>query len=187
MSVGRICMREVHLAQPGESVFEAARRMRARGVGTLVILDGSAKPVGMVTDRDLALRVVAVAGDARATTVGEVMTEHPRTVSESAPIEAALSLMRSGSCRHLPVVNEDGNLVGIVSLDDILPLLAEEFGLIGGLLEREAPRRAHPARERRESRSGIVDLPSDQSREREGMSSRFPLLRRPVARGSNDR
>ena len=139
MSVGRICLREVDIAEAPESAFEAARRMRERRVGTLVIVDDVGKPVGLVTDRDIALRVVAVGGDARAMSVGEVMTENPKTVSERTPIESALSLMRSGSFRRLPVVNEEGRLVGMFSLDDVLGLLAEEFALIGGLLEREAP------------------------------------------------
>jgi CBS domain-containing protein len=137
-----ICLREVDLADPTESVLEAARRMRERRVGTLVIVDDAGKPIGLLTDRDLALRVVAAGGDPRAMSVGEVMTAHPKTASESTPIESALSLMRSGSFRRLPVVNEDGKLVGIVSLDDVLGLLAEEFELIGRLLEREAPHRA---------------------------------------------
>jgi CBS domain-containing protein len=145
MSVGRICLREVDIAEAPESVFEAARRMRERRVGTLVVVDDTGKPVGLVTDRDLALRVVAVGGDPRAMSVGAVMTAYPETVSETAPIESALALMRSGSFRRLPVVNEDGKLVGILSLDDVLGLLAEEFALIAGLLEREAPRSAAQA------------------------------------------
>jgi CBS domain-containing protein len=140
VSVARICLREVDLADAGESVLEAARRMRDRQVGTLVILDDVGRPVGLLTDRDLALRVVAAGGDPRAVSVGDVMTKDPRTVGERTSIEAALSLMRSGSFRRLPIVNDDGKLVGIVSLDDVLGLLAEEFVLIGGLLEREAPR-----------------------------------------------
>jgi CBS domain-containing protein len=142
MSVARICLREVDLAEASESVLEAARRMRERRVGTLVIVDDAGQPVGLLTDRDLALRVVAAGGDPGAISVGDVMTAHPRTVSESTPIESALSLMCSGSFRRLPVINDDGKLVGIVSLDDVLALLAEEFELIGGLLERETPRAA---------------------------------------------
>jgi CBS-domain-containing membrane protein len=65
-----------------------------------------------------------------------------KTVSESTRIESGRSLMRSGSFRRLPVANEDRKLVGIVSLDDVLSLLVEEFVLIGGLLEREAPQAA---------------------------------------------
>jgi CBS domain-containing protein len=141
MSVGRICLREIDLAEPGETVLEAARRMRARRVGTLVVVDDAGKPVGLLTDRDLTLRVVAAGGDPRALSVAEVMTANPKTVSESTPIESALALMRSGAFRRLPVVNEDGKLVGILSLDDARPP-AEEFALIGGLLAREAPRAA---------------------------------------------
>jgi CBS domain-containing protein len=149
MPVGRICLREIDLAEPGESVLEAARRMQERRVGTLVIVDDLGKPLGLLTDRDLALRVVAAGGDPRTTSVGAVMTEHPKTVSESTPIESALSLMRSGAFRRLPVVNDDGKLVGIVTLDDVLGLLAEEFALIGGLLEREAPHAAAPVGSKR--------------------------------------
>jgi CBS domain-containing protein len=146
MSVGRVCLREVDLAEPGESVLEAARRMEERRVGTLVIVDELGRPVGLVTDRDLALRVVAAGGDPRTVLVRDVLTAHPKTVTESTPIESALSLMRSGSFRRLPVVNDDGKLVGILSLDDVFGLLAEEFALIGGLLEREAPRPAQDVR-----------------------------------------
>jgi CBS domain-containing protein len=150
MSVARICVREIDLADATESVLEAARRMEERRVGTLVIVDDAGKPAGLLTDRDLALRVVAVGRDPRATPVGEVMTAQPKTVSEGTPIESALSLMRSGSFRRLPVVNDDGKLVGIVSLDDVLGLLAEEFELIGRLLERAAPRAAVQVGSRRE-------------------------------------
>jgi CBS domain-containing protein len=65
-------------------------------------------------------------------------------VSETTPIETALSLMRSGSFRRVPVVDDDGKLVGIVSLDDALGLLAEEVASIGGLIERQGRRPARP-------------------------------------------
>ena len=140
MSIGRICLREIHLADATEPAAEAACRMRDRSVGTLIVVDRDGRPAGLVTDRDLAIRVVAAGRDAHATTVREVMTEHPKTVDESAPIESALALMRSGGFRRLPVVDGKGALVGVVSIDDILGLLAEEFSLIGGLVRRAAPR-----------------------------------------------
>jgi len=141
MSVGRICLRDVDLADAAECVLDAARRMRDRDVGTLVVLGEAEKPVGLLTDRDLTVRVLAAGRDAVTTRVADVMTPSPRTVSESTPIEAALGLMRSGSFRRLPVVDEAGKLVGILSLDDVLALLAEEFTLVGDLLERETPHR----------------------------------------------
>jgi len=144
MSVGRICLRDVDLAEVGESALDAARRMRERRVGTLLVLNDAERPIGLVTDRDLALRVLAAGRDPATTPVGDVMTPDPRVVSEETRIEDALSLMRSGSVRRLPVVDRQGKLVGILSLDDVLALLAEEFALIGGLLERVTP---HPATE----------------------------------------
>jgi signal-transduction protein with cAMP-binding, CBS, and nucleotidyltransferase domain len=115
--------------------------MAADGVGTLVVLDGDSQPIGILTDRDLVTRVLARGLDPRGTPVDAVMTPHPTTISELAPIESALASMRAGHFRRLPVVNESGRLVGIQSLDDALSLLAEELTIIGGLLEREATQR----------------------------------------------
>jgi CBS domain-containing protein len=140
MTVGRICQREVDLAQATEPVRVAARRMESRNVGSLVVIDEGERPMGILTDRDLVLRVVAEGLDADATLVAQVMTSQPRTVSEDTPIEDALGLMRSASVRRLPVVDRKGRLVGVVSLDDILSLLAEEFEEVGKLLERTSPR-----------------------------------------------
>lgn len=139
MSVGRICVREVDIADPDESVQAAAQRMHARKVGSLVVLNSAREPVGVVTDRDLTVRVVAEARDPTQTTVGQVMTKAPRAVQENLPIEEALRIMRVAQCRRLPVVDAGGRLVGLLSLDDILDLLTEELKEIGGLLERESP------------------------------------------------
>lgn len=139
MSVGKICLRDVLTADREESVRAAGRRMKEHRVGTLVVLDEAQRPIGLVTDRDLALRVVAEGRDADTTTVGTVMTGRPKTIAEGVSIESALAQMTSGSLRRLPVVDEGGKLVGVVSLDDVLALLAEEFALIGRLLERETP------------------------------------------------
>jgi CBS domain-containing protein len=139
MTIGRICQREVDFADPTESVFQAAERMHQRTVGALVILDAKRQPVGIVTDRDLATRAIAGCRDPFTTTVAEVMTCNPKTVVEETAIETALSLMRSGAFRRLPVVDRDNRLVGLVTLDDVLMLLCEEFATIGALLKRETP------------------------------------------------
>lgn len=139
MSAGRICTRYVDLADPDETVQAAARRMLERKVGSLVILDGAKRPVGLVTDRDLVVRVLAVGKGPLETRVDEVMSKDLKTVSEAAPIEQALAVMRSGAFRRLPVVDRDGTLLGLVTLDDILSLLAEEFREIGTLVEQETP------------------------------------------------
>ena len=140
MSVGRICVREVDLVDQSETAWQAAERMHQRAVGTLVVLSDTQEVIGIVTDRDLVERVLAVGRDPNTTMVGDVMTHAPKTVSEDASIESALSLMRNGRFRRLPVVDAQAKLVGLLSLDDVLMLLAEEFTQIGGLLERETPR-----------------------------------------------
>jgi CBS domain-containing protein len=139
MSIGRICIRDVDTAGAQESVLDVARRMRDRQVGTVVVVDEQTRPMGLVTDRDIVTRLVAADRQAARTPVSELMTAMPTTVLQDTSIESALGHMRVGRLRRLPVVNGSGALVGIVTLDDILALLADEFSLIGGLLEREAP------------------------------------------------
>jgi CBS domain-containing protein len=139
MSVGRICTRDVDLAHRDESIQAAAERMHSHNVGTLVVLLPSGEPVGILTDRDVTVRVVAQGKDPYQTTVGEVMTACPRVVKEDTPIESALGLMRTGPFRRIPVVDAEGKLVGLLSLDDILDLLTEEFGYVRELLRRESP------------------------------------------------
>ena len=139
MSVGRICQRVVDSADPTESVFRAAERMHQRTVGALVVLDADRRPIGIVTDRDLTTRVIAGCREPSTTTVAEVMTRNPKTVTEDSAIEEALAVMRSGAFRRVPVVDRDDRLVGLVTLDDVLMLLCEEFTTIGSLLTRETP------------------------------------------------
>ncbi len=139
MSVGSICSRQVDLAEPDESIQMAARRMHDRKVGTLVVLNKEQRPIGLITDRDLAVRGVAEGLDPTQTLVSEVMTRNLRTVSEQASIESALTTMRSGPFRRVVVVDTEGKLAGMLSLDDILELLSDEFRQIGALLHRESP------------------------------------------------
>jgi CBS domain-containing protein len=140
MSVGKICTREVDLAEAEESVQAAAQRMHARNVGTLVVLDSDKRPLGLVTDRDLAVRVLGNSLDSYQTTVGKVMTAFPRTVQETTSIEDALQIMRIEKCRRLPVIDDSGRLIGLLSIDDILELLIWEFREIGRLLDKESPK-----------------------------------------------
>jgi CBS-domain-containing membrane protein len=140
MSVGQICVREVDTADADESVAAAARRMHDRAVGTLVVVDDYARVVGIVTDRDFVSRVLAKGLSPAVTEVGEVMTSAPSTVSEDTSIEDALAMMRSGRFRRVPVVDETNKLQGLITLDDVLMLLAEEFMQVGRILNGETPR-----------------------------------------------
>lgn len=139
MTVGPLCVREVDTTFETEPVQVAAQRMHDRKVGTLVVIDEFQRPIGMLTDRDLAIRVVARGADPFATTVGQIMTRRPRTVLQSSPIESALGVMRAAACRRLPVVDESGRVVGLLNLDDIVDPLAAESSEIGKLLAEESP------------------------------------------------
>ena len=139
MDIGLLCVREVDTLPPQATALDAAKRMRERGVGTLVVVNEQRHPMGLVSDRDLTLRVMARAHDAASTPIVDVMSPMPTTVLDSSSIESALAQMRIGRMRRLPVVNGKGTLVGIVALDDILAVLAREFSLVGGLVEAEAP------------------------------------------------
>jgi len=140
MAVGNICTREVDTIVPDASAYIAAERMLERAVGTLVVVNADCQPIGLVTDRDLVERVLAKGRDSMNTAVGDIMTTDIQTVMEQTPIESALAGMRGGRFRRLPVVNDQRQVIGLISLDDILMFLSGEFQEIGGLLEEETPR-----------------------------------------------
>jgi CBS domain-containing protein len=144
MSVGRICSRNVFLAELRESAQAAAERMQLENVGTLIVLDAARKPIGILTDRDLALRVVAAGLDPRTIRVEQVMSAHPRSVSEGTAIEDAVETMRGLAVRRLPVVDAQQRLVGVVSIDDVLELVAEELGILGKITAWVRPGNALP-------------------------------------------
>jgi CBS domain-containing protein len=163
VSTGRICVREVFLADGDETVDAAARRMQERSVGCLLVLDDRRRPVGIVTDRDLTLRVLAAARDQFSTRVHEVMTRDLRTVEEETPIERTLALMRGWGLRRVPVVDREGRLAGLVTLDDVLALLAEELTVVGETLAKQTPPRRvyqdllqRPSRGRGETHLGYL-------------------------------
>jgi CBS domain-containing protein len=139
MLVRDIGVREVDTTTIEESVQVAGKRMHTRNVGTLVVVNDRDEPIGMLTDRDLALRVVGVGKSPYSTTVGQVMTHHPATLSEEATLESAIATMCAEPCRRLPLVDGAGKLVGLLSLDDVLHLLVSDFSQIGNLLWRESP------------------------------------------------
>lgn len=142
MSVGRICSRVVATATPEETVRVAARRMVRNDVGTLVVVEGGGvtRPVGLVTDRDITIRCVAADLDSDQTPVGTIMSTPVQSVGEHTPIEEAMERMANRAIRRLVVTGDQGFLVGLLSLDDVVRLLAEEAGSIGRLLDAQQPR-----------------------------------------------
>jgi len=142
MNVVDFCARQVDTVLPDESVLVAAERMHQRGVGALVVVNRDLQVIGMVTDRDLAIRVLAKGLDAGETSVLEVMTAEPACVGEICDLERAVAIMRKGKFRRVPVVDPSNCLVGLITLDDLLIHLSEEFKQVGELIRSETPRAA---------------------------------------------
>ena len=143
MAIGEICSREVLFARRDESVAAAARQMRESHVGCLVVADedgGKRVPVGILTDRDITVAVVAPGLDAEVILIGDVMSAELLSVQEDAGIAETVELMRLRGIRRLPVTDADGALVGLIAADDILSLLAEEISGLAGMISREEKR-----------------------------------------------
>ena len=138
MSVSRIATGTVVTAAAQESVVDVARRMDENNVGTVVVLDEDAKPVGIVTDRDIAMRCLAHDHDPLGN-VSVIMSRDVRTIDDSSPIDDALRTMASAVVRRLVLTGEGGRVTGVLSVDDVLLRMARETSLIGELLAREAP------------------------------------------------
>lgn len=145
MAVGEICNREVVIAEKTLSVVDAAQLMRTHHVGDLVVVEeraGRRLPVGIVTDRDIVVEVVAAGVNPDALKVGDIMGPEVATVRESEGLFEALRFMRDKGVRRMPVVDSTGALAGILTLDDLLSLLAEEMTELAKLVSHERQREA---------------------------------------------
>lgn len=140
MPIGDICTREVAVADRAMTILDAAEVMRKQHAGNVVVVeeqDGKRVPVGIVTDRDIVVSVVATKLDASIFTVGDLVMQPLTTCQEDEGILECVRRMRVKGIRRMPVVDSGGSLVGIVTVDDIVQLLAEEMNAIGKLIARE--------------------------------------------------
>jgi CBS domain-containing protein len=140
MPVGELCIRQVVVTPRKTSVLEAAKLMRQYHVGDVVVTDeiaGRRAPVGIVTDRDIVLEVLAQELDATSLSAGDIMSSDLITVREDEGVFQTIQLMRAKGARRAPVVNNEGVLVGIVCVDDLVELLAEELSQLAKLIARE--------------------------------------------------
>lgn len=139
MSLGHICRRDVVTVEPGTTVNEVTRIMEDKNLGSVIVTGGDDK-FGIVTDRDIALRVVNRCLDPARTTVEEIMTQNPvLTLREDMGLFEALEQIRKSAVRRFPVVDVDGRLTGIITLDDIIRLLGKEIADVASVIENEGP------------------------------------------------
>lgn len=140
MPILDICNREIITIQQDDTVLQATKIMRQFHVGAVVVIaekNGKRVPVGMLTDRDVVVDVVAPELDPNVITVGDIMVSKLVVVDEDAGLFEAIQLMSSKGVRRLPVVRKNGELIGIVTLDDLFVLMAKEFDHFAKLFNRE--------------------------------------------------
>lgn len=138
MPIGDYCEKPAVTVRADETVRVAAQRMRLSGVGSVAVVR-EGRPIGIVTDRDLALGTLGKRMDPGAVRVEELVWRPLVTVEEDAPVREAARRMRRHAVRRLPVVDDKGQLVGIVAADDILALAAGELSGLAVALRAQAP------------------------------------------------
>ncbi|MGI9302249.1 MAG: CBS domain-containing protein [Gammaproteobacteria bacterium] len=140
MVVGKICNRRVVTAGKESSIREAICLMRDEHVGDVVVVEArnhGQAPVGVLTDRDVVVGLLAQGVDLDAVSVGDVMSDEIEVAEEKDEVADTIKLMRYKGFRRMPVVDEEGTLVGIITLDDIVDLLAEQLRELTGVIPRE--------------------------------------------------
>lgn len=139
MKVGDCCKKPVVSVTAGVPIANVAQQMRSRHVGSVVVVDSPAtlKPVGIITDRDIVVEVLAPGIDPGTVTAGDIMTGAPMVAPAGEDVMWALKTMRDRGIRRLPVVDERGVLVGILALDDMLQLLGGALSDVVQLLGTE--------------------------------------------------
>lgn len=138
MAISDLARREVVTVGPEAAVPDVAELMEDESVGSVVVVEGD-EPVGMVTDRDLAIEVVSHGRDPTGLVAADVMTADPFTVRLSDGIYDVLERTSEEGVRRIPVVDDDGRLAGIVTLDDVIVLLTGELEFVSAVVQAGSP------------------------------------------------
>jgi len=149
MTAGEYCNREVIIVEPTISVTEAAVLMRRHHVGDLVVVEKEgeeARAIGIITDRDIVIEVVAQKIDPDSLTVKDIMSTDPVRVAETVSLLDTLELMKQRGVRRVLVIADSGGLQGLLSADDAIELIAEQINDLTLLVDREITReqKQHP-------------------------------------------
>lgn len=140
MNIGELCTRDVYIVNPGEPLSQAVDEMRKRNIGCVVVVEPRGDrvvPVGILTDRDIVRTLPRYPSGIAVATVADVMTREPLTLGEGESIVDGMRRLRERGVRRAPVTAENGDLVGIVSTDDCLGIVAEQLGSLARLVDRQ--------------------------------------------------
>lgn len=145
MKVGEICKREVATIRKEDSLLEAGKRMRSHHVGSLVVVeetDSQRFPIGILTDRDILIEVLAEGISLEKISVGDIMATDLVTAKEDEDVFETIQKMRKKAIRRIPVVDPGKNLIGIITMDDVIEIITEEIRDLSGIFSREKEREA---------------------------------------------
>lgn len=131
MLIRDFCTKKVVTASERETLFDAAKKMWDQGVGTVVIVDEEQVPIGIITDRDVAMKGVAL-NDPTWAPLKETMAQDIVVLHQDRDLFEAIRIMREQGVRRIPVVDDDGRLAGVISLDDMMMLLGKEAAHLSG-------------------------------------------------------
>lgn len=140
MAIGEICNREVVYVNRDVTVNAACKLMRHYHVGSLVVvdeIDGKRVPAGILTDRDIVVEIDATDLDPKVITVGDIMLPELVTVAENQGVLETIGIMRAKGVRRVTIVDGESRLIGIVTIDDLLEVLAAELTDIASIVSRE--------------------------------------------------
>lgn len=141
MTIGTICSRNVCVSRRGAALASAAENMTRNHVGAIVVVDnnesGGLKPIGIITDRDVVCRQLSPPRDLFCMVVEDAMSSDIVTLQETCGVAEGIAAMSELGIRRAPVVDEAGTLVGIVSMDDLLSVLARDFTDLAGLIRSQ--------------------------------------------------
>jgi CBS domain-containing protein len=140
MNVGSLCTRKVATVPRETSVAEAAKLMRRRHVGDVVVtgaVRSKTVPVGIITDRDIVISVIALELDPNVFTVGDMLLRPAVTCYEFDDVTTCLNSMRENAIRRMPVVDKKGALIGIICIDDLIRFLSSQLTAVSKLITRE--------------------------------------------------
>lgn len=140
MNAGEICNREVVIVNRDQTILDAAKLMREYHVGDVVVVEerkGENVPIGILTDRDIVIKILAQDLDAGKVQISDAMSFDLLTALEEDEILETVKRMRGRGVRRIPVVNAQGGLEGIIAVDDLVDLLAEQMADLVALISSE--------------------------------------------------
>ena len=146
MNIGTICSRETIIAETGDSLLDTARLMRKHHVGSLIIVDrekDGIRPVGIITDRDIVVQAISEEIELDSLMAGDIMSRELLIARENDDLFEAFESMCMNGVRRMPVVNEAGTLVGILSIDDLLEVIVDEMKNLVRLFKHEQLKEKH--------------------------------------------